>query len=67
MHIIVKKYEDMLEQLNKENKRLNSSLKGMVSTNRIARDQNKVISTELAISEEQIKQISLQLKNVELF
>ncbi len=36
---IVAKYEDALEQLGKENKRLQTSLKDMVSTNRSLRDQ----------------------------
>jgi predicted RNase H-like nuclease (RuvC/YqgF family) len=36
---LIKKYEDVVEQLNKENKRLQVSLKDMVQTNRNLRDQ----------------------------
>lgn len=39
--VILKKYEDALDQLAKENKRLQVSLRDMVSTNRLLRDQNK--------------------------
>ena len=36
---LVIRYESALEQLSKENKRLQTSLKDMISTNRILRDQ----------------------------
>lgn len=64
---VVVKYEEALEHLGRENKRLQSSLKDMVSTNRLLRDQNKILQTESDEKDQKIEDLSLQIKQVRNF
>ena len=64
---IVAKYEEALEHLGRENKRLQTSLKDMVSTNRLLRDQNKVMQTESDEKDQKIEELSIQIRQVRLF
>ena len=59
---IVLKYEDALEQLSKENKRLQTSLKDMVTTSRTLREQNKKVQAEVDQKDAKIEELGLQLK-----
>jgi hypothetical protein len=59
---IVLKYEDALEQLSKENKRLQTSLKDMVGTSRSLREQNKKIQAEVDQKEAKLEDLTNQLK-----
>jgi hypothetical protein len=62
--LMISNYEDAIEQLNKENKRLQQSLKEMVTTNRLLRDQNKSVSSENSQKEALVEELQLQLKKV---
>ncbi|KAK5670904.1 hypothetical protein QVD99_002674 [Batrachochytrium dendrobatidis] len=59
---IVKQYGDMLEQSNKENKRLQTSLRDMVTANRLLRDQNKQLLLEKNDAEQRLEHQTVILK-----
>ncbi|KAJ3304638.1 hypothetical protein HDV03_002459 [Kappamyces sp. JEL0829] len=59
---IISKYEDALDQLGKENKRLQVSLKDMVATNRTLRDQNKKQLAEADEKDLKIEELAGLLK-----
>lgn len=58
------KYEQIIEQLNRENKRLQSSLKDMVGANRILRDQNKKQANEIEEKTILVDNQNIQIKQV---
>ena len=59
---IVSKYESALEHLGRENKRLQTSLKDMVSTNRLLREQNKAIQRDSDNKDIKIEELGFQIK-----
>jgi hypothetical protein len=61
---VIKKYEEVIDQLNKENKRLQTSLKDMVNTNRTLRDQNKRVLQEMDEKDKRIDEQSLQIRQL---
>ncbi|KAH6593243.1 hypothetical protein BASA50_007450 [Batrachochytrium salamandrivorans] len=61
-HTIVRKYDDMLEQVGKENKRLQASLREMVTANRLLRDQNKQLSLGKDDAEQRLDEQTSMLK-----
>jgi phage host-nuclease inhibitor protein Gam len=61
---VIKKYEEVIDQLNKENKRLQTSLKDMVNTNRTLRDQNKRVLQEMDEKDKRIEEYSLQIRQL---
>eukprot|EP00842_Homolaphlyctis_polyrhiza_P005156 jgi/Hompol1/5641/HPOL_004592-RA len=67
--VIVKKYDEMLDQLGRENKRLQTTLKELVITNRTLRDQNKKLTLlvdekERLIDEQAIQTTLLASRNI---
>lgn len=61
---IVLKYEEALEHLGRENKRLQTSLKDMVSTNRLLREQAKTIQAESDEKDLKLEELGIQVKQV---
>ena len=55
----------MVEQLNRENKRLQVSLKEMVATNRLLRDQNKSLTNEVDVKDKRIEELNIAIKTVD--
>lgn len=62
--VIVSKYEEAIEQLNKENRRLQTSLKDMVATNRQLRDQNKKSDVDMTEKDKKIAELQSHIKLV---
>jgi hypothetical protein len=62
--LIMFKYEEIIENLTKENKRLQISLKDMLQTNRNLRNQNKQQIIKLDQKELKIEELIAELKNV---
>ncbi|KAI8914180.1 hypothetical protein EDD86DRAFT_198662 [Gorgonomyces haynaldii] len=61
--LLVKRYEEKLDEFAKENKRLHSSLKDLVQTNRQLRDQVKDQTADGEKKDLKIQELQLLLKN----
>ncbi|KAI8929689.1 hypothetical protein BC831DRAFT_258537 [Entophlyctis helioformis] len=60
--MIVKRYDDMVEQIGRENKRLQSSLRDLVATNRALRDQNKKMMADMDDKSQRLEETLVLLK-----